>query len=43
MFKFSDIHKNMHSKGAEGSYVSQSFVSSSKMGPDGKIIREDYF
>ncbi len=43
MFKFSDVHKNMHSKGAEGSYVCQSFVSSSKMGPDGKVVRENYF
>ena len=43
MFKFSDAHKNIHQKGVEGSYVCQSFVSSSKMGPDGKMIREDYF
>lgn len=46
IFKFSDgnysnnlVHKNMHSKGAQGSFVCQSFVSSSKMGPDGKIVR----
>lgn len=43
MFKFSDVHKNMHSKGAQGSYVCQSYVSSAKMGPDGRMIREDYF
>ena len=39
MFQFSDAHKNMHQKGVTGSYVCQSFVSSSKMGPDGKIVR----
>lgn len=44
MNKFSDrtfysniVHKGMHKKAAEGSYVSQSFVSSTKMGPDGKV------
>lgn len=33
----------MHNKGKTGSFVSQTFVSSSKMGADGKIHREDYF
>ena len=50
MFKFSDgklvnnsVHRNIHEKGKEGSFVCQTFVSSSKMGPDGKMHREDYF
>ena len=37
------MHKNAHQKGKEGSYVCQTYVSSSKMGSDGKMHREDYF
>ena len=50
MFKFSDsilllykVHRNLHEKGNEGSYVCQTYVSSSTMGKDGKINRQDYF
>jgi hypothetical protein len=27
----------------QGSYVCQSFVSSSKIGPDGKVVKENYY
>lgn len=43
MLKFSDVHKNMHKNGKEGSFVCQTYVSSSKVGPDGKVHREDFF
>lgn len=35
MMGFSNAHKGLHSSGKEGSYVCQTFVSSSKMGPNG--------
>ncbi len=43
MMEFSNAHRNLHGSGKEGSYVCQTFVSSSKMGPDGKIKQESYF
>lgn len=37
------VHKNVHKNGREGSYVCQTFVSSSTMGSDGKINKESYY
>lgn len=37
------VHKNVHKNGKEGSYVCQTFVSSSTMGTDGKINKESYY
>ena len=43
MMNFSDAHRNMRGSGKEGSYVCQSYVSSSTMGPDGKMKQQSYF
>ena len=43
MMNFSNAHKGLHNAGKQGSYVCQTFVSSSKMGPDGKMKNESYF
>lgn len=50
MFKFSDckdwlisVHQKLHSKNTDGGFVCQTFVQSSKMGPDGKIVTEQYY
>lgn len=50
MFNFSDrkkiidtVHQKMHRGKNEGAYVCQTFVSSSKMGPDGKMVTENYY
>lgn len=37
MMDFSDGHKKLHSSGNGGSYVCQTYVSSSTMGSDGKM------
>ena len=33
----------MHEKGKQGSFICQTYVSSSKVGNDGKIDRQNYF
>lgn len=43
MMQFSNAHKNLHGSGKDGAYVCQTFVSSSTMGPDGKMKQESYF
>ena len=40
---FSSAHRNLHGKNDGGSYVCQTFVSSSSMGQDGKVKQESYF
>jgi hypothetical protein len=42
MMNFSDVHRNLHGSGKEGSYVCQSYVSSSTMGPDGKMKQQSF-
>ena len=37
------VHKGMHNKGQQGSFVSQTFVSSSTMGKDGKMKTQNYY
>jgi hypothetical protein len=37
------VHQKLHNKKTEGGFVCQTFVSSSKMGPDGKMITEQYY
>ena len=37
MLDFSRPHKGLHNAGKEGSYVCQTYVSSSTMGSDGKV------
>jgi hypothetical protein len=37
------VHNKLHSKKNEGTFICQTFVQSSKMGPDGKMISEKYF
>jgi hypothetical protein len=43
MMDFSSAHRDLHGQGKGGSYVCQTFVSSSTMGSDGKMKRESYF
>ena len=43
MMDFSNVHRGLHNSGKEGSYVCQTFVSSSMMGADGKMKSESYF
>lgn len=37
------VHQKAHRNGKEGSYVCQTFVSSSTVGPDGKVNTHNYF
>jgi len=43
MMEFSKAHKNLHSSNNGGSYVCQTYVSSSTRDKDGKIKQESYF
>ena len=43
MMGFSKPHQKLHGDNKGGSYVCQTFVSSSTMGPDGKMKQESYF
>ena len=42
MMDFSRPHQSLHGAGNGGSFVSQTFVSSSKMGSDGKMKHETF-
>jgi hypothetical protein len=37
------VHQKAHRNGNQGSYVSQTFVSSSTIGPDGKVNKQSYY
>ncbi len=37
------VHQKAHRNGKEGSFVSQTFVSSSTIGPDGKLNTNSYY
>lgn len=43
MMDFSRAHRGLQNAGKEGSYVCQTYVSSSTMGPDGKLKNHSYF
>jgi hypothetical protein len=43
MMDFSSAHRNIHGQGKGGSYVCQTYVSSSTMGPDGKMQQQSYY
>ena len=36
-------HKDIYEKGNQGSFVSQTYVSTSTIGKDGKRHKQDYF
>lgn len=37
------MHQKAHRGGKEGTFVCQTFVSSSTMGPDGKLNKQSYY
>lgn len=43
MMQFSEGHKNLHNQNKGGSYVCQTYVSSSTMGSDGKMKQQSFF